>query len=132
MADPTGSKNERKFIHVDMDSFFVSVELLDAPHLIGRPVAVGGTAAERGVISTANYIAREFGVRSGIATATAQRLCPDLVLLPTRFEVYEAITRKLDAIFRRYTDKVEFLSLDEASLEVTGQSTFNGSATHMA
>lgn len=131
-ADSTKGTNERKFIHVDMDSFFVSVELLDAPHLIDRPVAVGGTAAERGVISTSNYIAREFGVRSGIATAMAQRLCPDLVLLPTRFEVYEAITRKLDAIFRRYTDKVEFLSLDEASLEVTGQTAFNGSATHMA
>lgn len=132
MADSTRGTNERKFIHVDMDSFFVSVELLDAPHLSDRPVAVGGTAAERGVISTANYIAREFGVRSGIATATAQRLCPELVLLPTRFEVYEAITQKLDAIFRRYTDKVEFLSLDEASLEVTGQTGFNGSATHMA
>jgi DNA polymerase-4 len=132
MTATTTGKNERKFIHVDMDSFFVSVELLDAPHLNQHPVAVGGTASERGVISTANYIARKFGVKSGLATATAQRMCPDLVLLPVRFEAYEAITRKLDEIFRRYTDKVEFLSLDEASLEVTGQTRFNGSATHMA
>ncbi|MNF36314.1 DNA polymerase IV [compost metagenome] len=126
------NKVQRKFIHVDMDSFFVSVELLGAPHLRFRPVAVGGTIAERGVISTSNYVAREFGVRSGMATATAMRLCPELVLLPTRFEVYEAVTKLLDKIFRRYTDKVEFLSLDEASLEVTGQSLFSGSATYMA
>lgn len=132
MTDKNTGTNERKFIHVDMDSFFVSVELLDAPHLGQHPVAVGGMASERGVISTANYIARKFGVKSGLATATAQRLCPDLILLPTRFEAYEAVTRKLDRIFKRYTDKVEFLSLDEASLEVTGQASFNGSATRMA
>ncbi|UVJ45234.1 DNA polymerase IV [Pseudomonas sp. LS1212] len=123
---------QKKFIHIDMDSFFVSVELLDAPHLRSCPVAVGGTAAERGVISTANYIARQYGVKSGIATATAYRLCPELVLLPVRFEAYEAVTRKLDSIFRRYTDKIEFLSLDEASLDVSGQTQFNGSATYMA
>ncbi|MBK3438705.1 DNA polymerase IV [Pseudomonas sp. MF7448] len=132
MAGITAGANERKFIYIDMDSFFVSVELLDAPHLSHCPVAVGGTAAERGVISTANYIARRFGVKSGMATAAAHRLCPDLVLLPTRFEAYEAITRKLDEIFRRYTDKVEFQSLDEAALEVTGQACFIGSATHIA
>ncbi|UTH31345.1 DNA polymerase IV [Ectopseudomonas hydrolytica] len=124
--------DEKKFIHIDMDSFFVSVELLDAPHLQSQPVAVGGSAAERGVISTANYIAREYGVKSGMATATAHRLCPNLVLLPTRFDAYEAVTKKLDAIFRRYTDKIEFLSLDEASLDVTGQPHCNGSATYMA
>jgi len=122
----------RKFIHVDMDSYFVAVELLDAPWLRERPVAVGGKAIERGVISTSNYIAREFGVRSGMATATAQRLCPDLVLLPVRFERYEAVTRQLDSIFRRFTPSVEFLSLDEATLDVTGQVHCNGSATRMA
>lgn len=115
-----------------MDSFFVSVELLEAPWLCTKPVAVGGLAAERGVISTANYIARQFGVKSGIATATAQRLCPELVLLPVRFERYEAVTRKLEEIFRRYTSEVEFLSLDEATLDVTGQSHCDGSATLMA
>lgn len=122
----------RKFIHVDMDSYFVAVELLDAPWLRDRPVAVGGTALERGVISTSNYIARAFGVRSGMATATAQRLCPDLVLLPVRFERYEAVTGRLEEIFRRFTPTVEFLSLDEATLDVTGQPHCNGSATHMA
>lgn len=104
-----------------MDSYFVAVELLDAPWLRDRPVAVGGTALERGVISTSNYIARAFGVRSGMATATAQRLCPDLVLLPVRFERYEAVTGRLEEIFRRFTPSVEFLSLDEATLDVTGQ-----------
>lgn len=123
---------QRKFIHIDMDSFFVSVELLDSPHLASRPVAVGGKASERGVISTANYIAREFGVRSGLATAMAHRLCPDLVLLPARFKIYEEFTKKLQNIFTRYTDDVEFLSLDEAFLDVTGQKHFNGSATRMA
>ena len=122
----------RKFIHVDMDSYFVAVELLDAPWLCGRPVAVGGKATDRGVISTSNYIARQFGIRSGMATATAQRLCPELVLLPVRFERYEAVTRRLDNIFQRYTPNVEFLSLDEATLDVTGQEHCNGSATHMA
>lgn len=121
-----------KFIHVDMDSYFVAVELLDAPWLREQPVAVGGRALDRGVISTSNYIARRFGVRSGMATATAQRLCPDLVLLPVRFERYEAVTRRLDNIFRRYTPSVEFLSLDEATLDVTGQLHCNGSATYMA
>ncbi|WP_449432198.1 DNA polymerase IV [Pseudomonas putida] len=123
---------ERKFIHVDMDSYFVSVELLKAPWLKGEPVAVGGRSSERGVISTANYIARQFGVRSGMATATAQRLCPDLVLLPVCFERYEAVTRKLEEIFRRYTSRLEFLSLDEATLDVSGQFHCNGSATFMA
>lgn len=132
MAGSTASTTVRKFIYIDMDSFFVSVELLDAPHLTHCPVAVGGTAAERGVISTANYIARNFGVKSGMATATAYRLCPNLVLLPTRFEAYEVIARKLDEIFRRYTEKVDFQSLDEAALDVTGQTCFSGSATYMA
>jgi DNA polymerase-4 len=115
-----------------MDSFFVSVELLDRPDLCDLPVAVGGTISERGVISTANYAARKFGVKSGIATSSAYRLCPDLVLLPVRFEAYESITLKLDSIFRRYTDKVKFLSLDEAFLDVTDQQHFNGSATRIA
>ncbi|WP_232964070.1 DNA polymerase IV [Pseudomonas putida] len=127
---PSGPNS--KFIHVDMDSYFVAVELLDAPWLRERPVAVGGRAMDRGVISTSNYIARQFGVRSGMATATAQRLCPELVLLPVRFERYEAVTRRLDSIFRRYDPNVEFLSLDEATLDVTGQVHCNGSATLMA
>lgn len=132
MCSSDAQADERKFIHVDMDAFFVSVELLDAPWLHDRPVAVGGSAAQRGVISTASYQARRFGVKSGMATATAQRLCPELVLLPVRFERYEAVTRKLDSIFRRYTSKVEFLSLDEATLDVSGQPHCNGSATYMA
>ncbi|MBA1194956.1 DNA polymerase IV [Pseudomonas entomophila] len=129
---PFSIQNPRKFIHLDMDAYFVSVELLDAPHLRSAPVAVGGTAAERGVISTANYLARQFGIKSGMATATAQRLCPALVVLPVRFERYEAVTRQLEGLLRRYTDRVEFFSLDEASLEVTGQPQCGGSATRMA
>ncbi|WP_438282362.1 DNA polymerase IV [Pseudomonas alabamensis] len=129
---PSSTPTPRKFIHLDMDAYFVSVELLDAPHLRHLPVAVGGSAAERGVISTANYLARPFGIKSGMATATAQRLCPALVVLPVRFERYEAVTRQLEGILRRYTDRVEFFSLDEASLEVTGQPQCGGSATRMA
>ncbi|NWA03067.1 DNA polymerase IV [Pseudomonas gingeri] len=132
LANRKSSSSGKKYIHVDMDSFFVSVELPEAPWLRSRPVAVGGQAAERGVISTANYIARRFGVKSGMATATAQRLCPELILLPVRFNLYEAMTRKLDGIFRRYTSRVEFLSLDEATLDVSGQPHCNGSATYMA
>lgn len=127
-----GQGYERKFIHIDMDSFFVSVELLLAPRLREVPVAVGGSMAERGVISAASYLARQFGVKSGMATATALRLCPSLVVLPVRFERYEEVTRRLDAIFRRYTEKVEFLSLDEATLDVTGQLHCQGSATFLA
>lgn len=102
-----------------MDSFFVEVERLDAPRLRGRPVAVGGTG-RRGVIASASYEAREFGVRSAQPTATALRLCPDLMVIPSSHGKYGEVSAEVFAIFRSFTPLVEGLSLDEAFLDVKG------------
>lgn len=126
------SEAGRKIIHVDMDCFYAAVEMRDQPHLRDVPLAIGGAAAKRGVISTCNYVARRFGVRSAMPTALAQRLCPPLVLLPGRLGYYKAISHQLHAIFARYTDRIEPLSLDEAYLDVTGSDQLGGSATRMA
>ena len=121
----------RKVIHIDMDAFYASVEQRDDPTLRGRPVAVGGSAA-RGVVAAASYEARVFGVRSAMPSTRAARLCPDLVFVPPRFEVYRAVSRQIHAIFRDYTALVEPLSLDEAYLDVTDDDRGIGSATRIA
>jgi DNA polymerase-4 len=121
----------RKIIHVDMDAFYASVEQRDDPALRGRPVAVGGSAA-RGVVAAASYEARRFGVRSAMPSTRAARLCPDLVFVPPRFEVYRAVSRQIHAIFRDYTALIEPLSLDEAYLDVTADDRGIGSATRIA
>jgi DNA polymerase-4 len=108
----------RKIIHVDMDAFFASVEQRDNPALRGRPVAVGHAAA-RGVVAAASYEARTFGVRSALPSVTAQRRCPDLVFVPPRFQVYREVSEQIHAVFARYTDLIQPLSLDEAYLDVT-------------
>jgi DNA polymerase-4 len=108
----------RKIIHVDMDAFFASVEQLDAPDLRGRPVAVGG-ARERGVVAAASYEARRFGVRSAMPMVLARRACPDLVVVPPRFDRYREISGVIRGVFLSYTPLVEPLSLDEAYLDVT-------------
>lgn len=121
----------RKILHVDMDAFYASVEQRDRPELRGRPVAVG-SASERGVVMTASYEARRFGVGSAMPTTRALRLCPELVVVPARFEVYRAVSGEIRAVFERYTDLVEPLALDEAYLDVTEPRRGPASATVLA
>lgn len=109
---------QRKIIHIDMDAFYASVEQRDNPRYRGRPIAVGYDGP-RGVVATASYEARPYGVRSAISSALAKRLCPELIFVPARFDVYKAVSQQIRGIFRDYTDLVEPLSLDEAFLDVT-------------
>ena len=108
----------RKIIHIDMDAFFAAVEQRDNPALRGRPIAVGHDGP-RGVVSTASYEARPYGVHSALSSTLARRLCPDLIFVPARFEVYKAVSQQIRAIFHEYTELVEPLSLDEAFLDVS-------------
>ncbi len=122
----------RKIIHCDADCFYASVEMRDDPSLRGRPIAVGGSSDRRGVISTCNYEARKFGIHSAMASSTAKRLCPDLILLPGRMEVYKEVSQQMHHIFYDYTELVEPLSLDEAFLDVSESDLHRGSATLIA
>src|SRR6202521_1454665 len=109
----------RRILHVDMDAFYASVEQRDAPALRGKPLAVGGQPARRGVVAAASYEARAFGVCSAMSMARAVRLCPSLVIVPPDFARYKAASSAGFAIFREVTPLVEPLSLDEAYLDVT-------------
>lgn len=122
----------RKIIHVDMDCFYAAVEMRDNPKLRDVPLAIGGSSDRRGVISTCNYPARQYGVRSAMATAYALRLCPNLVMVRGRMELYVKESQRIREIFADYTDLIEPLSLDEAYLDVTDSTLFNGSATLIA
>ncbi|MGU3540588.1 DNA polymerase IV [Methylobacterium sp. A54F] len=113
-----GCPDVRKIIHIDMDAFYASVEQRDDPALRGRPIAVGGSR-ERGVVAAASYEARAFGVRSAMPSVTARRLCPDLVFVKPRFDVYRAISEEIRAVFSEHTDLIEPVALDEAYLDVT-------------
>ena len=108
----------RKIIHIDMDQFYAAVEQRDNPELRGRPVAVGHDG-ERGVVATASYEARKFGVHSAQSMLVDKRLCPELVIVPAHFEKYKAVSRQIRGIMEEYTDVIEPLSLDEAFLDVT-------------
>ncbi|RLU00277.1 DNA polymerase IV [Ketobacter sp.] len=122
----------RKIIHIDCDCFYAAVEMRDDPTLRHRPLAVGGDPGRRGVISTCNYEAREYGVHSAMASAHARRLCPELVILPPRISYYKEVSQQIHRIFRLFTETIEPLSLDEAYLDVTDQPHYQGSATRMA
>src|SRR5690554_6944349 len=122
----------RKIIHIDCDCFYAAVEVRDNPKLRGRPVAVGGDPGRRGVIATCNYEARREGVRSAMPSAHALRLCPDLVILKPDFDKYRRVSNTLQDIFRRYTEQIEPLSLDEAFLDVSSCPQHHNSATRIA
>ena len=110
--------NTRKIIHIDMDAFFVSVEEHDNPSLKGHPVVVGYDGP-RGVVATANYEARKYGIHSAMAVATAHRLCPKLIVVEGHYKRYKEVSAQIHKIFHNYTDIIEPLSLDEAYLDVT-------------
>lgn len=118
-------------LHVDMDAFFASVELLDHPELVGKPVAVAG-GSDRGVITSATYEARVFGVRAAIPVGEAKRLCPQLILLRSHMDKYTAMSRRIMSIFAEFTPLVEPLSVDEAFLDVTGSQRLLGTPREIA
>ena len=122
---------EKQIIHLDMDAFYPSVEVLDDPTLRGKPVIVGGSK-ERGVVSSASYEARKFGVHSAQPMAKAMRLCPNGIFLPGRMFRYKEISDRVFQIFRHFTPLVEPLSIDEAFLDITGTERLFGSPVELA
>lgn len=122
----------RKIIHIDMDAFYASVEQRDFPEYQGKPIAVGGSPDGRGVVATASYEARKFGVKSAMPSRQALQLCPEIIFVRPRFEAYKAVSIHIREIFSRYTDLIEPLSLDEAYLDVTEDKLAIGSALEIA
>ncbi len=121
----------RRIIHLDMDAFYASVEQQDRAELRGQPVIVGGSA-ERGVVCACSYETRPFGVCSGMAMARALQLCPQARVLPVRMGRYQQVSEEVFAVFERYTDRIERLSIDEGFLDVTGSERLFGSALEIA
>src|SRR6476620_5387769 len=121
----------RKIVHIDMDAFYASVEQRDNPDLRGKPVIVAWRG-NRSVVCAASYEARKFGVRSAMPAVRAERLCPDAAFIPPDFTRYRAVSRLTREIFKRHTDLVEPLSLDEAYLDVTETKTGLPTATRVA
>ncbi|WP_028954488.1 DNA polymerase IV [Synechocystis sp. PCC 7509] len=111
--------SNRKILHVDLDAFYASVEQRDNPRYRDKPLVVGGLPQERGVVVAASYGARKFGIHSAMPSYLALQKCPALVFAPPRFEVYRSISTQIHAIFKRYTDLVEPVALDEAYLDVS-------------
>jgi DNA polymerase IV len=119
----------RSILHVDMDAFFAAIEQRDDPSLRGKPILVGGRG-NRGVVSTASYEARVFGCRSAMPVSRALRLCPEAIVVPTRFKAYKEASQQVRDIFERYTDQIQPISIDEAFLDVTGcRRLFGGGVT---
>jgi DNA polymerase-4 len=122
----------REILHVDIDAFFAAVEQMDNPQLNGKPVIVGGSTGLRGVVSTASYEARRFGVHSAQPMMEARRLCPQGIFLKVRMCRYQEISRRIHKILSSYTPKVEPISIDEAFLDVTGCEKLFGEAEDIA
>ncbi|TKC62161.1 DNA polymerase IV [Pedobacter hiemivivus] len=133
MDDHIEKKQYRKIIHIDMDSFYASVEQRDNPELLGKAIAVGGSPEGRGgVVATASYEARKYGVHSAMSSKQALKLCPHLIFVYPRFAAYKEVSRHIREIFHRYTDLIQPLSLDEAYLDVTDDKLGIGSAIDIA
>ena len=124
---------QRKIIHIDMDAYYASIEQRDNPEYRGKPIVVGGSPEGRGgVVATASYEARKFGIRSAMPSKKALELCPHVVFIRPRFDVYKHVSGQIRAIFARYTDLIEPLSLDEAFLDVSLDKQGLGSAIDIA
>lgn len=119
-------------IHIDMDAFFASIEQMDFPELRGKPIAVCGRKDSRGVVSTASYEARKFGIYSAMPVRTALKKCPQIILVEARFERYSEISDKIAKIFYKYTPIVERTSIDEAYLDVSGAHLLFGTTIEIA
>ena len=120
-------------MHIDMDAFFASVEIMDNPELKGKPVIVGGVDINnRGVVSTASYEARKYGVHSAMPIYKAKKLCPDGIYLSGRMKRYKNLSKEIHNIFHEYTPLVEKISIDEAFLDVQGCDRLYGSAVEIA
>jgi DNA polymerase IV len=130
--NPEDTLEQRKIIHIDMDAFYASVEQRDYPEYQGKPVVVGGTPEQRGVVAACSYEARKFGIHSAMPAAQAHQRCPQAIFLRPRFTVYREVSSEIQAVFHQFTDLVEPLSLDEAYLDVTHNQEFSGSATLIA
>jgi DNA polymerase-4 len=111
-----------------MDAFYASVEQLDSPVLVGKPVIVGGDPKQKGVVGAASYQARKFGIHSAMPMSQAIRLCPNAIVLPVRMKRYAELSQQIHTIFERFTPQIEPISLDEAFLDVTGSIQLFGSA----
>ena len=123
-----GAPENVSILHVDMDAFFVSVELLDRPDLRGLPVVVGGQKDQRGVVTSASYEARKFGIHSAMALRTAGKLCPHAVFLDNRHELYSQWSDRVAAILAKFSPVVEMASIDEAYIDLTGTDRLLGPA----
>src|SRR6056297_353251 len=120
-------------IHADMDAFFAAVEQRENPELKGKAVIIGGVnLSNRGVVSTASYKAREYGVHSAMPIAQARKLCPDGIYLPARHDLYQEVSRKILSILGKYTPLVEKISIDEAFLDIKGCERLYGSPVEIA
>lgn len=123
---------QHTIMHIDLDAFFVSVEQVLHPELTGKPVVVGGKSGERGVVATASYEARRFGLHSAMPLATAYRLCPQAIFIPGNFAEYRKASKKFMAILSDFSPFLQPMGLDEAYLDVTGFESLHGSIRDMA